>query len=100
MRAWAYPSKDGPYLVKRTSAWLPEDDTSGDNHSNLCSGCTGTGNRQFASDSLNPLVHSPQTEVSFCTVISSRRVDANTIVFDAQSKIVAIFQLNFQSTPL
>ena len=82
MCAWAYPSKDGSYFVKWTSARLSEDDTSGDNHSNLCSGTSGTGNRQFAPDSCNPLVHSLQTEVSFCAAISNGRVDANTIVFD------------------
>ena len=100
MRAWAYPSKDGSYFVKWTSARLSEDDTSGDNHSNLSSGTSGTGNRQFASDSRNPLVHSLETEVSFFAVISNRRGDADTIVFDVQSKIVPIFQLNSQSTPL
>lgn len=82
MRARTYPSKDGSYFVKWTGAWLSEDDTSGDNYSNLCSGTSGTGDGQFASDSRNPLVHSLQTEVSFCAVISNRRVDANTIVFD------------------
>jgi hypothetical protein len=66
MRAWAYPPKYGSYFVKWTSAWLSEDDTSGDNHSNLRSGTSGTDNRQCASDSRRPLVHSLQTEVSFC----------------------------------
>ena len=82
MRAWAYPSKDGSYFVKSTSARLAEDDASGDNHSNLCSGTSGTGNRQFASDSRNPLVHSLQTVVSFLAVVANRRGDADTVVFD------------------
>jgi hypothetical protein len=82
MRAWAYPSKYGSYFVKWTSAGLSEDDTSGDNHNNLCSGTSGTGNRQSATDSCNPLVHSLQTEVSFLALISNRRVEANTIVLD------------------
>ena len=66
-----------------SSARLSEDDAPGDNYSNLCSGTSGTGNRQFASDSHNPFAHSLQTEVSFFAAISNRRVDANPIAFDA-----------------
>jgi hypothetical protein len=76
MRAWAYPPKYGSSFVKWTSAWLSEDDTSGDNHSNLRSGTSGTDNRQCASDSRHPLVHSLQTKVSFCAKISNRRTKA------------------------
>jgi hypothetical protein len=36
-------SKDVSYFVKRGR--LPEDDASGDNHSDLCSGTSGTDNR-------------------------------------------------------
>jgi hypothetical protein len=99
MGAWAYPAKDGSYFVKRTIARLPEHDTAGDNHGNFCSGTSGAGNRQFASDSRNPLAHSLQTKVPFFAVIYDCRVDADAIVFDVYGKIMPIFQLNFQSTP-